>query len=155
MQKKESASVSFRDGLTGLYNRRYLNTQINRLVNSRKMPLSVIVISLDKLKELNNTFGHSFGDKYIKMAAKIIKDIFRSEDILARISGNEFAVLLAETDEKIAENICQRIKENFKKAEKEKAFPRGFSISIGTSIMNAQDNELVSYYNNKEKEYKS
>jgi len=151
MQMKESKHLSFKDGLTGLYNRRYLDIQINRLANSRQMPLSVIVISLDKLKELNNKFGHSTGDKYIKLAAKILKDIFRSEDLLARISGNEFAVLLPETDEKISESICERIKDNFKRAENEEYFPIGFSISIGTSIMNAQDNELISYYKNKEK----
>jgi len=145
-KEKKIKYLSFHDELTGLYNRRYLNAEIKRLTKSRKLPISVVIGDLDKLKSVNDNYGHSYGDKYIKRAAEILKSTFRSEDIIARIGGDEFAVLLPETDRELSEEICDRIRINFEKSNRVENFPIPLSISLGTATMNSNDHELEKYY---------
>ncbi|MFW6295175.1 MAG: diguanylate cyclase [Halanaerobium sp.] len=130
--------MSFHDQLTGLYNRRYFENEMERLNNSRRLPIAVVVGDLDKLKEINDTYGHKKGDQYIKKAAQMIKDNFREEDIAARIGGDEFAVLLPETDFKTALKISRRIKiscEEFSENDR-------FHISIGCAVKNNMEENL-------------
>lgn len=65
---------------------------------------------MDGLKEINDNYGHQMGDKYIKEAAGIFNIVTRKEDIVARVGGDEFAVILPETDANSAEKFCNRIK---------------------------------------------
>lgn len=145
-REKKIEYLSFHDELTGLYNRRYIETEIKRLSNSRKLPISIIIGDLDKLKIINDNFSHTLGDKYIKKASEILKYSFRNEDIIARIGGDEFAVLLPETDKEMAEKICDRIRENFNKANENEELTIPLSISLGCSTMNCDDNDLIKYY---------
>lgn len=144
-REKRIEYLSFHDELTGLYNKRYINIELQRLCNSRKLPISIIIGDLDKLKTLNDNYGHTHGDKYLKKASDILKCIFRNEDIIARIGGDEFAILLPETDKKLAEKICDRIKDSFNKADNDD-FPIPLSISLGCATMNNDDNDLIKYY---------
>ena len=132
--------LSYRDELTGLYNRRFLNNEMDRLSNSRKYPIALIVGDLDKLKEVNDQFGHSMGDYYIKKSAEILKNSLRNEDIIARTGGDEFTVLLPETTKKRAKEIVKRIKENFKNVNREEDLPEELSISLG--IETAEDDNI-------------
>jgi diguanylate cyclase (GGDEF)-like protein/PAS domain S-box-containing protein len=150
-REKRIEYLSFHDELTGLYNRRFINTEVKRLCNSRKLPISIIIGDLDKLKNVNDNYGHTQGDKYIKKASDILKCIFRNEDIIARIGGDEFAVLLPETDEEMAEKICDRIRDSFKKADNDD-FPIPLSISLGCATMNSEDNDLIKYYKEADKQ---
>jgi diguanylate cyclase (GGDEF)-like protein/PAS domain S-box-containing protein len=151
-REKRIEYLSFHDELTGLYNRRFINTEVKRLTNSRKLPISIIIGDLDKLKTVNDNYGHSQGDKYLKKASEILKCTFRSEDIIARIGGDEFAVLLPETDAEMAEKICDRIRESFNQANENDEFPIPLSISLGSSTMNCDDNDLVKYYKEADKQ---
>ena len=129
-RKKEQQRIkylSFHDELTGLYNRRYFENEINRLNDARTLPISIIVADLDNLKFINDNYGHIEGDKYIIKAADILSNIFRSEDIIARIGGDEFAVILPDTTSEVAAGIVERIKEEFDNCNDYKSF----AISIG------------------------
>ncbi|MGM0500833.1 MAG: diguanylate cyclase domain-containing protein [Bacillota bacterium] len=142
IKEKEIQYLSFHDKMTGLYNRRYFENEIKRLDSSRKRPITIMVADLDNLKYVNDNFGHQAGDNYIITAAKMISDSTREEDIVARIGGDEFALILPETDNKGAQKIYQRIiakQSNYLKKNDEIDI---FSISIGYSVKEKSDLSL-------------
>ena len=100
---------STHDGLTQVYNRSFFEEELRRLEISRQYPISIIMLDIDGLKEINDLHGHAAGDHVLQRAAELLKKVFRSEDIVARIGGDEFAVLLPESDEKVVKNILERI----------------------------------------------
>jgi diguanylate cyclase (GGDEF)-like protein/PAS domain S-box-containing protein len=101
---------STHDMLTGLYNRAFFDEELERFAHGRMFPLSIVMADVNCLKKVNDTKGHDAGDELIRMAARIILQAFRGEDIVARIGGDEFAVLLPETDASVAEEAVRRIK---------------------------------------------
>lgn len=130
--------LSFHDQLTGLYNRRYFENELERLNSSRRLPIAVVVGDLDNLKKINDNYGHKKGDQYIKKAAQMIKNNFREDDITARIGGDEFAVLLPETDYKTALKISSRLKSSCEESE----IDDNFHISTGCAVKNTMDEDL-------------
>ena len=114
-REKMIKHLCFHDYMTDLYNRRYFENEIERLNNSRKLPISVVIADIDNLKLTNDTYGHKTGDKVIKYVAQAINSVIREADIVARIGGDEFAIILPETGAKVATKVCNRIKEKFVK----------------------------------------
>lgn len=120
----------FYDSLTGLYNQAFFEEEIERLNSLRKYPLSIVVITLNNLELINNTFGYEQGDKALKYLTKILKSVSRKEDILARIWENKFAIVLPNTTEEIIRSVCKRIKNACKKSTQK--FTRlKLNISLG------------------------
>ena len=139
-EEEKRKFLSFHDQLTELYNRRYFENEMERLNNSRKTPISIIVGDLDGLKDVNDNFGHRAGDKYIKDTADIIRNVTRNEDIVARIGGDEYAVLLPETDEEDVKRVIERISSKIEFRNKRKN--NSISISIGYAVKNSDNEDL-------------
>jgi diguanylate cyclase (GGDEF)-like protein len=104
------------DGLTGLYNHIYFKNRLGeeiRLAKRKGTPCSLLMIDLDKLKEINDNFGHPVGDAAIRQVAGILKNLLRSGDTAARYGGEEFGVILPETSlleaALIGDRLCAQI----------------------------------------------
>jgi diguanylate cyclase (GGDEF)-like protein/PAS domain S-box-containing protein len=109
--EKRLQYLSAHDSLTGLYNRSHFETEFERASKGRRYPVSVIVADLDGLKGVNDAHGHVAGDLLIKAAAALLQDTFQSDDLVARIGGDEFAVLLLQAGENITSLALKRIRE--------------------------------------------
>ena len=103
------------DELTGAYNRRFLDEQLKlRLGEARrhKTPVSLILFDLDRFKDVNDAYGHLFGDNVLKGTVELARKGMRKEDILARYGGEEFAVILPHTDRPGAAVLAERLRES-------------------------------------------
>ncbi|WEJ91522.1 MAG: GGDEF domain-containing protein [Klebsiella huaxiensis] len=122
---------SIRDPLTRLYNRSYFYDTLNGLLPkvSASQPLSVIVSDLDHFKRINDNYGHVQGDKVIQFAASVLQNSVRQHDAAARIGGEEFALLLVNTDVKEALAIAERIRLTV--SEERAELPERMTISMG------------------------
>lgn len=103
--------LSYHDQLTGLYNRRFYEEEKRRLDVKRNMPISIIYADVNGLKLINDAFGHMVGDKIIQKIAEVFKKECRADDIIARVGGDEFILLLPRTDGLFVESIVNRIKQ--------------------------------------------
>jgi diguanylate cyclase (GGDEF)-like protein len=135
--------------MTGLYNRRYFENELNRLNSSRKYPITIVIGDLDELKMVNDTYGHKKGDEYIINAADILKSTARAEDVVSRIGGDEFAVILPTTNQKEAESFCLRIQKNIEKFNQDKDLIKPLSISLGFEVMKEDGHQSLSKVFNK------
>lgn len=103
--------LSYHDQLTGLYNRRFYEEEVKRLDTARNLPITIIMADVNGLKLINDAFGHYHGDELLKKAAAAIQGACRTEDIVVRWGGDEFVVILPQTEKEDAEKIVKRIKE--------------------------------------------
>lgn len=125
------------DTLTGLANRRVFEDRIGPLLDSARRyghPLTIASMDLDEFKQINDSFGHAAGDKVLQQVAKVLTDLVRTSDLLVRMGGDEFILLLPETDitaaRKLAERVCLAVDEMDVRA------PGG--VKLGISIGLAQ-----------------
>jgi diguanylate cyclase (GGDEF)-like protein len=131
---------SNRDALTGIYNRAFFEEELARLNRSREFPVSVIVADVDKLKVTNDTMGHAAGDEILRRTATVLQSAFRGADIVARIGGDEFAVLLPDADPAVAQKIMTRVME--KLAEHNAKYP-DWPIHLSFGVATAQQSQLA------------
>lgn len=125
--------LSTHDSLTGLYNRVYFDAEMKRLASSREFPVSVIVADVDGLKTVNDTKGHDAGDKLIQVTASTILSTFRAADVVSRIGGDEFAILLPNTDQQTAQEAVDRIMTSYESGDAKK-HGGGLSLGIATAF---------------------
>ena len=126
--------VSTHDVLTGLYNRRFFEEEMSRLQRGRQFPVSIIMADLNRLKETNDREGHAAGDALIQRAAQVITSAFRAEDIIARIGGDEVAILLPGIDAAAAEQSVRRVQVAL---DKHNATQSGTPLSIAFGVSTA------------------
>ncbi len=111
--KQRAEELAHKDELTGLNNRRAFFEQSEHAFRQAKRyqhPLSVIMIDIDHFKMINDNYGHSFGDRVLKMVAGPLLDSIRDFDIVARMGGEEFAIVLPETGLEEAEKLAERLR---------------------------------------------
>ena len=106
--------LSTHDQLTGIYNRAYLNTQLEKPWEPALYPISILCCDIDGLKSVNDTLGHDTGDEMIKASARLLEVSLGPQDVLARIGGDEFVIVMPGTDEPRAWKMIRRIKADFK-----------------------------------------
>lgn len=131
--------LSYRDQLTGLYNRRFFEEELKRLDTPRNLPLSIAMVDVNGLKLANDAFGHESGDEMLIKIAEVMKRLCRADDIISRIGGDEFIVLLPKTDASETKKIAERISEGVKN-ETTAAIP--LSVSCGFSVKVSADKDI-------------
>ncbi len=127
------------DPLTGIYNRKALITKLNEMLDlfkRKKRVFSFLMIDLDHFKTINDTYGHSIGDKVLKSAVSVMRKNLREYDELFRYGGEEFSAILPETDLKEAKKIAERLRRAVSSVSfvvKEERFSVTISIGVATS----------------------
>jgi diguanylate cyclase (GGDEF)-like protein len=109
--------AAFTDHLTGVANRRRFDQQLEREIERAERyghPFCLLLLDIDDFKKVNDTFGHEAGDEVINHLAKILHDGIRSPDLVARIGGDEFAVLLVETNVVKGFEVADRLRQSIK-----------------------------------------
>jgi len=139
--EKNILRLSYHDQLTGIYNRRFFEEELKRLDNPRNLPLSIVIVDVNGLKLFNDGFGHKAGDQLIVTVAQLLDEESRGNDVAARIGGDEFVVLMPNTDENEAEAFEHRFQNVLAKksvAEIPISVSLGFA-SKSNEDMNIQD----------------
>lgn len=149
--EEEIRSLSITDSLTGLHNRRGFLTlaeQQLKFSDRHKKDMLLFFADIDGLKEINDEMGHEEGDKALIYIAAILKQTLRSSDVIARIGGDEFAILTMETTELFPKAIMERLQNYIDKYNKEGNRRYKISISTGTAHYDPENpcslNELMS-----------
>ena len=125
------------DSLTGLANRELLNDRLEQAIHNAKQERSsfaVLIMDLDRFKEVNDTLGHSVGDKLLQQVAQRLHHLLREVDVIVRLGGDEFSVLLTTAQEKQAEKIAKKIIKGFQEVFIVGDVPLYIGISIGISV---------------------
>lgn len=132
-----------RDPLTDLYNRRYFNDIASHLITIGKRkeePISLLMIDIDKFKNINDTYGHSVGDDVIKFLANSLFEHTRESDIISRFGGEEFAIILTNTDKNDALLIAEKFRARIETSEVGEI---KFTISIGVDEFNYESDKTI------------
>lgn len=109
----QTIEMAVTDPLTGLHNRRYLDSHLETLLDramARRRPLSVLIADLDRFKAINDSHGHDGGDEVLREFARRLKQNVRGIDLVCRFGGEEFAVVMPDTDAAVAETVAERIR---------------------------------------------
>lgn len=130
------------DGMTGLYNRRYFEEFIKKEAlrsNRQNQKFTVIGIDLDHLKEINDCYGHNYGDIAIKAISEVLKSSCRSIDIAARMGGEEFNVILSGVDSQGGLVFAERIRKTIESVNLEKIGHITASLGVATFMEHSED----------------
>jgi two-component system cell cycle response regulator len=141
-----SIEMAITDALTGLYNRRYMETHVGTLVEqavSRGKPLTVLVLDIDYFKSINDTHGHDAGDDVLREFALRIRKSIRGIDLACRYGGEEFVVVMPETDLAVATIVAERLRRRIAGEPfpiQQGARSTEVTISIGIAALGHGDN---------------
>ncbi|SHI55088.1 PAS domain S-box-containing protein/diguanylate cyclase (GGDEF) domain-containing protein [Clostridium amylolyticum] len=149
-EKERQAKIqylSFHDQLTGLNNRRFFEDELRRIDTTSNLPITLVMIDVNGLKLTNDAFGHLLGDKLLQRVAEILRKECRNEDIIARIGGDEFVILLPKTSSEEAERFLNRINAVI---TQEKINSMSVSVSYGWETKRETEEDLSSIFKKAE-----
>jgi diguanylate cyclase (GGDEF)-like protein len=140
----ELKMAAMKDGLTGLYNRKAFNIKVKSTLEKAREagePLTVILLDVDRFKEINDTFGHLAGDKILEKVGQSLNETFRENDFLARYGGDEFVVLIERLTEKMAHQRIANFRKNLAKKHfvSHKKGEITISVSAGIAVARSED----------------
>ncbi len=148
-----SVAMAVTDSLTGLYNRLYftshLTTQLER-AGEQKKPLAVAMIDIDHFKDVNDIHGHAVGDEVLCELANRLAQVIRARDLLARLGGEEFVVLMSDTDASEAEAVSSRMRRAIADGPFVPAIVEGgleITVSIGVGEVRGYDDTVEGILN--------
>jgi len=130
------------DPLTGLVNRRTMNKQME-LWLEQGIPFSLVLLDIDFFKRINDTYGHQTGDQVLQFLANVMKDEIRSGDVCCRLGGEEFTILLPQTDLVGARNFAERLRDRLENSPSPTGFPITVSIGLAAYPHSATSIELL------------
>ncbi len=125
------------DALTGLYNRRLFDEYCDKELNRAKRyghQLAIVILDLHKLKEVNDRHGHLQGDQVLQLAATTLRKTMRQSDFAFRIGGDEFALLLPQTDPEQAITLCRRIRSQYEIDIRPMKMEIGVTLDFGVAV---------------------
>ena len=134
--------LAITDELTGLYNRRYLMQMLSQqraLANRSRYGFVVCYLDLDHFKKVNDKYGHPFGDKVLKSFANLMTNSLREVDLGARIGGEEFVLVLADTNLDAAHGVCQRMAEKWREMRFPEAPELKLTLSAGITAFKSPE----------------
>ena len=132
-----SLSMALTDSLTGLYNRRYLEVHLQKLLQKNrdsKKSMAVLLTDIDHFKKINDTFGHAVGDEVLKVVSERLMANLRSFDLVARIGGEEFVVILPDVSEQRAYMVAERLRASIADVPIPSAAVPGGALLVSTSV---------------------
>lgn len=144
-----SLSMALMDPLTGLYNRRYLEVHLQKLLHNsgeRRKLLGILMLDIDHFKNVNDTHGHNVGDEVLKEYAKRLVDNVRSFDLVARLGGEEFVVLLPDSTEQRSKYIAERLRTEIANKPFKCTTDEGeltITTSVGGTIIEGTENNSI------------
>jgi len=125
------------DALTGLHNRRLFDEYFDKELNRAKrygQQLAIVILDLHKLKEVNDRYGHLQGDQVLQIAAATLRRTLRNSDFAFRIGGDEFALLLPQTDSEQAVTLCRRVRTQYENELKPLHLEIGVTLDFGVAV---------------------
>lgn len=137
-------NMTITDELTNTYNRKFYNQKISELISLHaryQTPFSIIMFDIDNFKYINDTYGHKMGDEILIELSNLVKSYLRDTDYLFRVGGEEFIILLSETNIKEAKLVAEKIRKNVSEL---KVKTKQITISLGlTQILDNDTEELI------------
>jgi len=131
--EEKLTEMSHNDALTSLYARSFFEEEMRRLEDGRHLPQGIIMCDVDGLKLINDAMGHDVGDALLLAAADVLRSTFRKSDVIARIGGDEFVVLLPNTDEGTVRERCRIIQQEVDRHNRDESHET-LSVSLGYAV---------------------
>lgn len=132
---KQAEELSFKDQLTGLYNRNYLENRTGDIVNSNNYPVSIIMADCNYLKRTNDTLGHEYGDLLLQRVAASIKAVIPKNCTAIRVGGDEFVILCAKYSKEQAQRLIAKIRQKLVENSDEL-----LQVSVSFGVYTIEDN---------------
>jgi diguanylate cyclase (GGDEF)-like protein len=145
---EEARKRAITDSLTGAFNRQYLEDSLERMFRNalkENRPLALIMVDLDHFRRINDGYGHGAGDRILLAAVEVFHRHLRKEDVLARYGGDEFTMVLADTDLEEASRIAEGIRRDVEKIstlKRRRGRPDGITTSQGIAVYPDHAREL-------------